>query len=110
MPLLRYRYWDSDGLTAKKAIVGNREYSFFDADHGVCFIPSKKDADWLLRNSINYEVAWDRYGVTFDAKGNEVVPVTAAAAATEAIAVSHRLPASVVDAPVVSKRGRPRKG
>ena len=96
MPYLRYRYWNQDGLPARRAGVGNREYIFDDAQDGVCHIPNAHDAMALLRNSNNYEIAWERYGVTFDEEGREVEMVPVAPPEEPEVAAS-------------PKRGRPRK-
>lgn len=57
MPILRYKYWASDPAVVRKAIVANREYLFEKVREGTCRIASLADAHWLLRNSVNYEVA-----------------------------------------------------
>lgn len=73
MPWIKYRWWDVDGLPARKAIVANHEYDFMDTDMGICFVKLKKDAEYLIRHeSNNYAVAWEKYGVEFDEFGVEI--------------------------------------
>lgn len=72
MPWLRVRDWDRDGVPARKAVVGTREYPFLDSEGGVCFIPTKQDAEYLLRHENHaYELAWERHGIVFDAQGRD---------------------------------------
>lgn len=73
MPYVRYKDWAADGVVAKKALVGTHDYTFFDAQEGVCLIPNQRDVAFLLRLPSNlYEVAWERHGVRFDAEGQEI--------------------------------------
>ena len=90
MPILKYKYSESDPVKVRKAIVGNREYLFVKADGGTCKITDEKDAHWLLRNTSNYEV----------------VKWCDSCEAEQSV-----LPGEPVDDTkiVVAKRGRPRK-
>lgn len=100
--LIRYKWWDADGVSAHKAIRGGTEYVFLDSDEGVCDARDRAGIEFLLARPANYELAYDRYGVMFGADGKEVEvavgtpPVDAAPVAQE--------PSSK------RKPGRPRRG
>ena len=55
MPHLRYKWWNSEAIEVKKAVIGPREYLFEKAREGVGIVPAE-DALFLLRNTNNYEV------------------------------------------------------
>lgn len=119
MPYIRYRHWDTDGLNARKAIIANHEYVFLDADEGTALITNQRHAELLLRHeSGNYEVAWDRYGVVFDAQGMELqeqernVPVAAMGAVVGdqmGAAVGGRIGQEISRPPTVDQEDATRK-
>ena len=89
-----------------------RTYLCSGTAEGVVAVPFKADAEELLHpagdRSSEWEVAWERYGVTFDAQGKEVngspsleppvVPVP-----------PELVPASVAQLEPAKRRGRPPK-
>ena len=72
--LIRFKHWATDGVPAHKAIRGGTEYVFLDTDEGVCDVRDQTGIEYLLARPANYEVAYDRYGVTF-VNGQEVETV-----------------------------------
>ena len=98
--LIRYRWWDTDGVSAHKAIRGATEYVFLDSEHGLCDVRDRVGIEYLLARSANYELAYDRYGVTFDAQGREVELQTSGDAGDTV---------TMQEPPFKRKPGRPRK-
>ena len=79
MPFLRYKRWQylTPLAPAVAICASHRRYVCTGADQGVVEVPYAADAAELLdptgdRRS-QWEVAWERYGVTFDATGREVL-------------------------------------
>ena len=84
---LRYKRWQQLALhTVHKAVLSNtREYVFTKEQFGLCFVPFREDIDRLLnpRNDLpsEIELAYETYGVQFDAHGRVVVETTTSEAA-----------------------------
>ena len=72
--LIRFRHWAVAGVPAHKAIRGSSEYVFLDTDQGLCDVRDREGIEYLLARSVNYELAYERYGVTF-VNGQEVETV-----------------------------------
>ena len=74
--LLRFRPWAVDGLDSHTKQVGLTQLVFEDAQQGVLDVRRQSEIEALLRDpSQRYELAYDRYGVVFDAQGVEVTPI-----------------------------------
>lgn len=78
MPWIRFKRWSYLNPLAPHVAActsGNRYLWKGDAD-GATLVEQQKDVDELLNpmgdRQSDYEVAWERYGVTFDARGKEV--------------------------------------
>lgn len=103
----RWQYLNPLAPHATRCATG-RVYLCAGKEGGLVDVPYRSDAAELLNPSADaealYEVAWDRYGVTFDAQGKEVeVPVgtpTVNGDVEEPTEESHAPP---------RKPGRPRK-
>ena len=111
--LLRYRHWNVDGVSAHKAIRGAAEYVFLDSDHGVCDVRDREGIEYLLERKANYEVAFEKYNIFFDAQGQqvEVTPTTGTHGSGSSVSVPEPTTRSVAgEVPSKRKPGRPRKG
>lgn len=78
MPFLRFKRWQYLRPLAPHVAActsGNR-YLWKGDNQGATLVEQQKDVDELLNpmgdRQSDYEVAWERYGVTFDARGKEV--------------------------------------
>lgn len=85
MPWIRYKRWRYVSKLAPHLAVcsSGRRYLWDGADGGALQVGYAQDVDELLNPfgdlRSDYEVAWDRYDVSFDAQGREVIPEAAAA-------------------------------
>ena len=110
---IRYKWWDTDGVSAHKAIRGASEYVFLDSESWICYVRDRVGIEYLLERKANYELAYERYGVTFDAQGQQVEQPTSGPGVT---IVGGPMGAAVGTVPTfkeaLSKRkpGRPRRG
>lgn len=82
-----------------------RRYVWTGEQAGVVDVPFKADVDELLnppgdQGSV-HEVAWERYGVTFDADGKELLPPP--------VSVNGSSETTTGDEPEAPRRGRPPK-
>ncbi len=70
---IRYKLW---GKTAQpmvhKVFHRAKNWLFSDADKGVCDVTDRQTIEFLLSHSARYAVAYEEYGVIFDAKDQEV--------------------------------------
>ena len=96
--LIRYKHWAVDGVSAHKAIRGASEYVFLDADAGLCDVRDRVGIEYLLARPANYELAYEVFGITFGADGQQVT------------APASEIPTNVEKSPSKRKPGRPRKG
>ena len=102
--LVRYKQWFEDSLNAHTVSYGLGQLVFLDADEGVLDVRDKASLEFLIRHpSKQYELAYDRYGVFFDAEGQQLDP-------------ADPVPASSLEpeerknhAPPAPKRGRAKK-
>lgn len=112
MPWLRYKRWRyATPLVPHVAVCASgRRYLWKGDAKGVTDVPYQGDVEELLnplgdQQSV-YEVAWDRYGVAFDAQGKECPP--APPISCEPTQATGAVSETVVVGPV-KPRGRPRK-
>ena len=102
---LRYKRWRTcTPQTPYKGFgYGQRTYLFTVETEGVCFVPFREDIEKLLnpRNGVGslIEIAYERYGIVFDANGKAEVPTVA----------NTQPELDPETAPTPKPRGRPRK-
>ena len=111
--LIRYKWWDTDGLPAHKAIRGSVEYVFLDAAHGLCDVRDRLGIEYLLERKANYELAYEQYHISFDAQGQQVEVHQTTDTTSDATGVNLPDSSSRTFAgtpPSKRKPGRPRKG
>ena len=105
---LRYKRWRAcTPQTPYKGFgYGQRTYLFTVETEGVCFVPFREDIEKLLnpRNGVGslIEIAYERYGIVFDANGKAEVPTVPG---TPSVPEDDAEPS----APTPRLRGRPRK-
>ena len=118
MPWLRHRRWKY--ATALSPVVtvcaSRRVYRCTGADGGVVEVPYRTDVDELLSppgdQEAVWEVAWDRYGVAFDAQGKEgspAPPIPCEPTSGGPIGAAVGGPTGMTIGRLVKPRGRPRK-
>lgn len=110
MPWLRHKRWRyATALTPVVTVCASRRvYRCTGADGGVVDVSYRADADEMLSPTGDeetvWEVAWERYGVQFDAQGKAVESTP--------IPCESAVPLVASPAPLVTgkpRRGRPRK-
>ena len=111
MPWIKFKRWSYlTPLAPHVAVCGSGQRYLWNGDQGgATLVDRKADVEELLNppggQPSDYEVAWERYGVTFDARGQEMVhdtpPVTVPGPNTK----PQETRASTTARPV----GRPRK-
>lgn len=77
MPLIRFKNASYCSRLTPHVVIcaSGRRYLWDGANEGVASVPFRVDAQEIL-SQMDYEVAWDRYGVQFDAHGKEVLKMT----------------------------------
>ena len=99
---IRYKHWEVDGLETHTKQLGLSQLVFEDANQGVLDVRKQAEIEALLREpSQRYQLAYDMYGVSFDAQGVEI-PVSHETA-TDAPPIISCEPAPV------RPRGRPKR-
>ena len=118
MPWLRFKRWNYlTPLAPAVSVCGSgRRYVCTGAAQGVVPVPYRADVEELLHPSgdveSSWDVAWDRYGVAFDAKGCEMpasVPSTGSASVGTWVTPPGPVATSVGVPVGPPKRGRPPK-
>ena|SRR3990167_8188880 len=78
MPWIRFERWNYLNALSPHVAIGKngRRYLWDGSGDGSTFVPNRDDAASLLSPANGkrspYAVAWERYGVKFDAAGNEI--------------------------------------
>ena len=75
---LRYKRWQqlNDDEQVRKVIFHSMEFFFWKNDEGICDVRNKGAIENLLNpadgRTADFEIAYERYGIHFDGRGNEV--------------------------------------
>ena len=70
--LIRYKHWSVDGVPAHKAVRGGTEYVFLDSEQGICDVRDRVGIEYLLARPVNYELAFEVYGIAFGPDGKQL--------------------------------------
>ena len=73
---IKYKWWKSMVQEVRKAFVRNRDFEFTRTNEGICDVKNRECIEQILR-SPDYAIAYEKYGISFDADGNEIQPVVA---------------------------------
>ena len=80
---------------------------FLDEQHGICDVRDRAGIEYLLARPVNYEVAFEKYNVFFDERGNQIEIVKTELLTAEIPALLP-IKSSIVST-MIKRRGRPRK-
>jgi len=110
--LIRYRHWATDGLPVHTKQLGLSRLIFDDAQQGILDVRSKTHIDALLRDTSHaYEIAYEVYGVFFDAQGQEITLDEPLVTVSESFAIQNPVTYSdtVTNAEPTKPKGRKKK-